>query len=616
MGQQHTGRPNGERVTVGGRARPYDAPQTRAVAPQNGRSRRLHNHTSSVWWFLGTRRPPTSLAFSGVRISCDPTRLHGGAEGRMVLFGLVGIGLRKVGDRPVEALALAQVAGDLNAITGSGVRPGQRPAAEAGIDDQFIGRHALDISRALHVLELAPVEVASFRAAKPAEEDVARRLHQPLPGHHAVSVLLVGARRNVALQYRGSRLLDLEEQGVILVAALEQHYVGPCTHTTDPHNLPCCIHKAEPVEQVAPIVLQGSLVALEDGVDLNSDLVSFGDADQDRWIVDHRPASVDDLGQLGESLQAVVAVRLPHSPVHLFRGFLGPRGGEQIERFFLANAQVPDLELSHLRELGHPPPVRGRGHPGGLAAIRGVKPVVAARHHEARGEALDVPLPWPGQGLVEVVEVEEQGALGRGIQPEVREVGVAAQLRLDATLRRACEVVGHDDGRPTHERERGGHHTRVPDWQKVRNPVPGLRLQEVNRVRPIGRRLPLCMAAPRDHLTRGAPAFVTSLVARGLLRRPRREVRVLLDFHVFLLHNSEIAYAPGHESLVRPANGVRYGYRLVSGAQVGRSSSRRSPAPLRSLAGLRSALGWTSPFVSRAVDSRASWLPATATTLR
>src|SRR5215213_471525 len=75
-------------------------------------------------------------------------------------------------------------------------------------------------------------------------------------------------------------------------------------------------------------------------------------------------------------------------------------------------------------------------------------------------------------------------------------------------------------------------------------------------------------------------------------------------------------YAPGHEFLVRPANGVRYGYRLVSGAQAGRSSSRRSPAPLRSLAGLRSALGLISPFVSRAVDSRAGRLPATATTLR
>src|SRR5215212_5397107 len=33
-GQQHTSRPNGERVAVGGRTRPYDAPQPRTVAPR------------------------------------------------------------------------------------------------------------------------------------------------------------------------------------------------------------------------------------------------------------------------------------------------------------------------------------------------------------------------------------------------------------------------------------------------------------------------------------------------------------------------------------------------------------------------------------------------------
>ena len=48
----------------------------------------------------------------------------------MVLFGLVGVGLRKVGDRSVEALALAQVGGDLYTVAGASVRPGQRPAAE------------------------------------------------------------------------------------------------------------------------------------------------------------------------------------------------------------------------------------------------------------------------------------------------------------------------------------------------------------------------------------------------------------------------------------------------------------------------------------------------------
>src|SRR5829696_4032943 len=186
----------------------------------------------------------------------------------MVPLGLVGVGLRKGGDRRVEALALAEVRRDLHSVAGAGVRTGQRPAAEACIKGRFLRRHALYLGRALHVSQLAPVKVASRRAAEPAEEDVARGLHEPLAGNDALSLVLVGTRRKWALKYRSSSLLDLEEQGVILVAALEQHHVGPCTHTTDPHNLPRRVHKAVPVEQVATIFLQGTLVALEDGVDL------------------------------------------------------------------------------------------------------------------------------------------------------------------------------------------------------------------------------------------------------------------------------------------------------------------------------------------------------------
>src|SRR5215212_4800299 len=118
-------------------------------------------------------RPIGFPDLSDTCIPWNPTRLHGRAEGRMVHFDLVGVNLREVGDRPVEALALAQVGGDLHAVAGAGGRPGQRPAAEARIQGQFLRRKALDLGRALHIPQLAPVEVASLPAAKPAEEDVA-----------------------------------------------------------------------------------------------------------------------------------------------------------------------------------------------------------------------------------------------------------------------------------------------------------------------------------------------------------------------------------------------------------------------------------------------------------
>ena len=68
---------------------------------------------------------------------------------------------------------------------------------------------------------------------------------------------------------------------------------------------------------------------------------------------------------------------------------------------------------------------------------------------------------------------------------------------------------------PRMKRERGSHHARVPDRHELRDPVPGLRLEEVDRVRPIGRRRPLRVAAPGDEPTRGAPALVTLLVIQG-----------------------------------------------------------------------------------------------------
>src|SRR5215218_2304967 len=127
-------------------------------------------------------------------------------------------------------------------------------------------------------------------------------------------------------------------------------------------------------------------------------------------------------------------------------------------------------------------------------------------------------------------------------------MGVAAQLSLYAGLRRAREVLGHDDGRAPHEGERRSHHTRVPDRHELLNSVPRRRLEEVDRVRPVGSRCPLRVAAPWSYPTRGVSALASLLVARDYLRRGKREVRVLLDFHGFLLCGSKILLVPGMRS--------------------------------------------------------------------
>src|SRR5215210_1228307 len=111
-----------------------------------------------------------------------------------------------------------------------------------------------------------------------------------------VLVVLVRARRNLALEYRGSGLLDLEEQRVVFVVAFEQHYVGAGAHAADSHDLPRRVHETVAVEQVAPILLQGALVALQDGVNLVPNLVALGDADQERRVLVYDAASIGDPG--------------------------------------------------------------------------------------------------------------------------------------------------------------------------------------------------------------------------------------------------------------------------------------------------------------------------------
>jgi hypothetical protein len=39
---------------------------------------------------------------------------------------------------------------------------------------------------------------------------------------------------------------------------------------------------------------------------------------------------------------------------------------------------------------------------------------LSAGHYETRSETLEVELEWPWEGFVEVIDVEEQVALGRG----------------------------------------------------------------------------------------------------------------------------------------------------------------------------------------------------------
>ena len=78
---------------------------------------------------------------------------------------------------------------------------------------------------------------------------------------------------------------------------------------------------------------------------------------------------------------------------------------------------------------------RRRGPPSRSASP---KPRSRAGDLDARGQALDVPLERAGKRLVEVVEVEDEVALGRREAAEVREMGVTAELHVEAGAGRAA----------------------------------------------------------------------------------------------------------------------------------------------------------------------------------
>src|SRR5215207_5553742 len=198
---------------------------------------------------------------------------------------------------------------------------GQRPAADAGIQDQFAGRQALHLHRALHVSQLTPVEIAAAWATEPAEKDVARGLHQPLARDDTVSMVPVGALREERFEHRSLCLLDLEEQRIIFVATFEQHDVVSSADATYPYDLSRHVHETVLVEQVTPVVLQATPVDLQDVVDLFPQLL-LHDANQERWIIDDDPLTIDNPGQLGPSLQTVAATCLYHG---LFRPLHGLR---------------------------------------------------------------------------------------------------------------------------------------------------------------------------------------------------------------------------------------------------------------------------------------------------
>ena len=133
------------------------------------------------------------------------------------------------------------------------MRARQGPAALARVEREAERPHRLHVRRALHVAELAPVqEAVLLDALGPPEVDVAGGLHHPLAVDDARPGL-VPALRQMVLQYGLRGLLDLQEERVLLVAALQQHDERPRADAADADDLARHVDHLEPLEQVTAV---------------------------------------------------------------------------------------------------------------------------------------------------------------------------------------------------------------------------------------------------------------------------------------------------------------------------------------------------------------------------
>ena len=117
--------------------------------------------------------------------------------------------------------APAEVAGDESRADRARVRTRQRASAQRGVVDETRGPHPEQIDTPLHVSQLPHVEVGGV-GVRPAEKDVAHRLHRALTDDDALAAVLVLAAADVRLEHGLPRFLHLQEQRVERTPPFEQ----------------------------------------------------------------------------------------------------------------------------------------------------------------------------------------------------------------------------------------------------------------------------------------------------------------------------------------------------------------------------------------------------------
>ena len=144
--------------------------------------------------------------------------------------------------------------------------------------------------------------------------------------------------------------------------------------------------------------------------------------------------------------------------------------------------QAPELLQRQRRKPAHRLAIGAATAAGQAFLALSGQPELASGKHQAGEEAAQIPLERTAQGLVEVVEIEEQCPFRRGVVAEVEQMGIAAELNLHTAAGQRRQVGGHHRRRPAEAGEGIRGHAGVTHRHEPSEAIGILRLQQRDRI--------------------------------------------------------------------------------------------------------------------------------------
>ena len=286
----------------------------------------------------------------------------------------------------------------------------------------------------------------------------------------------------MARQYGFACFLDLEEQRTVGSLLLKQHNPATGADAAYTDNLACDIDDPVARQQAPAVLRQGCEIGAQhvlQGFRHRCAVRQMLGADDQGHILHDPVLTVDFFCQPIERPNMASGAGLGESGLGELSQALRGRGEDR----FLVDQVVPNLQKSHLGITANPPDI---GFDHRARCLFGICAVAAEKersNRSARGQPLEVPLPWPGKNLIKIVDCENKVALRRREQSEVHQMHVAAGHHLEIGARGICEISRHDCGASPQKRERRSQHTRHPHRHQLFDTGRILCLKNGNRIR-------------------------------------------------------------------------------------------------------------------------------------